>query len=405
MPVQQHLALNTMRRPSGRPTAMTKYLKTFAYISFTLLMGCIENTNSPITEPDNPFGSNPIECESHIENSINWPAILHASCHKLSQYGLFNQLEDNRYQVNTPAFPYELNSHLFTDHARKYRFILLPNDTTITYTQTNAFEFPIGSTLIKVFSLPISTSKKDEALIEIRLLIYKKSGWQPLVFKWYPELNDAYLTIAGETITSSLEHEGLAMNVSYKIPSLGQCTTCHLGENNQGQPIISPIGLKARHLNKILSTNINQLTHWKDNHVIQALPDDLSTIDTAPNWQDANANLQDRAKAYLDINCAHCHSDTGSAALSGLRLEFWRKEINYLHGVCNASHGWRGGGFDIWPGRGEISSIPVRMRHIEPKDRMPPIGRSIVDEKAAQLISDWIDSLPYQTCNSEQSPL
>ena len=35
-------------------------------------------------------------------------------------------------------------------------------------------------------------------------------------------------------------------------------------------------------------------------------------------WADQNANLDDRARSYLDINCGHCHIEGGSADTSGL---------------------------------------------------------------------------------------
>jgi hypothetical protein len=82
-----------------------------------------------------------------------------------------------------------------------------------------------------------------------------------------------------------------------------------------------------------------------------------------PSWQNSSANLQYRAKAYLYINCSHSHSNDGAAALSGLRLKYWRKDIGYNHSVCNPTHDWRGGSFDIWPKDGENSSIPMRIRH------------------------------------------
>ncbi len=62
--------------------------------------------------------------------------------------------------------------------------------------------------------------------------------------------------------------------------------------------------------------------------------------------------------------------------------------------MCNSSHGWRGGGFDIWPGRGDISSIPIRMRHAATKDRIPPIGRNSVDEETAVLVMHRVVGLP-----------
>ena len=39
--------------------------------------------------------------------------------------------------------------------------------------------------------------------------------------------------------------------------------------------------------------------------------------------QEDSGSLGDRAKAYLHINCAHCHNDLGPAKNSGLKIEIF----------------------------------------------------------------------------------
>lgn len=387
---------------------MTLFNQLLLFICACLLVACgsdtnqIKESNSSLSAPPkHPLGENPEACE--VQNSmgeINWPALEKEYCHKLSDFNLFNSLSTASIVPKYPGMQYELNSALFTDHARKYRYIYTPNNSKIDYSELDTFNFPLGTTLVKIFSLPNDTSTDDENLIEIRLLIKRDNGWTTLVYKWHEEYSDGFFTVAGGIIESTVSHNGVANLFDYRIPTFGQCATCH--QNNEGEARITPIGLKARHLNKEIMFNnvkINQLTLWDNLGILNNLPSDLSSIDTAPNWKDTSKNLQDRAKAYLDINCAHCHTEGGSGALSGLRMEYWRKTIDYSHGVCNESQGWRVGGYDIWPGRGDISHIPLRITLTAAKDRMPPIGRSLVDEEAAQLISDWIDTLPYQTCS------
>jgi mono/diheme cytochrome c family protein len=166
------------------------------------------------------------------------------------------------------------------------------------------------------------------------------------------------------------------------------------------------IGPKARLLNKeidVAGEKINQLTYWSQKGLLQDLPESLAEVDLAPDWRDETKDLTDRAKAYLDINCAHCHRPEGAASLSGLKMEYRRKTIDYHHGVCNSAHGWRGGGFDIWPGDSEKSSMPLRMTLSGAPDRMPPLGRSLVDNEAVELIRQWIDAMPYQECAEQNN--
>lgn len=375
---------------------------------FTLLNGCFANEKQTVSaEPPYEAGAvNPPQCSASV-TGINADALLNAApCHRLSEYGLFIDPSEPRLHPRAPGIIYRLNSTLFSDHARKYRWLFLPtSDGEVQpahYSAEGPLDFPVGTVLVKVFALPSDTSDTDldsEEIVEVRLLIHRADGWLGLPYRWHAELGDGYFLGSGDTLSRTLVHDGLTIDVQYSVPTYGSCRTCH---NDNGQMV--PIGPKARHLNSLISvpgaTPQNQLSWWSDQGLLQELPVDISHLPLAPDWRDATARLQDRAKAYLDINCAHCHSDNGAAALSGLRLEYFRTSIDYTHGVCNSAHGWRGGGFDIWPGRGEDSSLPLRMELNGAADRMPPLGRSVADGEAVELIRRWIDSLPATECGS-----
>ena len=381
---------------------MNKHLKFLILVlTLTTLHACGSDDNSQPVEPVYPYGDNPQACAVPEQNEVNWNALNTSNCYRLSEYGLFSSIQNNNYLVNSPGIHYELNSSLFTDHARKYRYIFLPPNTQMQYDDIEAFDFPLGSVIVKIFSLPQNTAEPNEQLIEIRLLIKRDDGWLPLTYHWHEEFSEAYLSITGKVVESSIVHEGVGSNFDYLAPSRSQCSNCHIDDSSENIAFITPIGLKARHLNRSLDNESNQLRHWEQLGLLAGLPDDLSSIDTAPDWRDTTANLQDRAKAYLDINCGHCHSEGGAATLSGLRLEYWRKTLDYKHGVCNLAHGWRGGGFDIWPGNGEESSIPRRMGMTGAKDRMPPIGRSLIDQEAIDLMIQWINSMEYYACDGD----
>jgi len=108
-------------------------------------------------------------------------------------------------------------------------------------------------------------------------------------------------------------------------------------------------------------------------------------------------DLTARAKGYLDVNCAHCHSAKGFASISGLRLGFYIDHTSYQYGICKQPPGWDGGAkgldYDIVPGNAEHSILLYRQTLSEPKDRMPPIGRNLEHQEGVELIRQWIDSL------------
>jgi uncharacterized repeat protein (TIGR03806 family) len=289
-----------------------------------------------------------------------------------------------------------LNSQLFTDHARKYRYVFMPLNTQATFVDKEVLEFPVGSVFVKVFALPKDTSKTEENIIEVRLMIHRAAGWVGLPYVWDEKTQDGHLDLNGESIPFSMLHGGEEYESYYGVPTHGSCRNCHQYEGN-----MTLIGPKARLLNKeinVAGEKVNQLTYWSRAGLLKGLPESLAEIDFSPSWRDETKDLTERAKAYLDINCAHCHRPEGAASLSGLKLEYGRKSIDYHHGVCNSAHGWRGGGFDIWPGDSDNSSMPLRMTLSGAPDRMPPLGRSIVDVEAVDLIRQWIDAMPYQEC-------
>lgn len=371
----------------------------FILILFLALSGCKKDTlNNKYSNLISNLPVNEAPCESNDSN-VNFKALHTERCNWLSNYNLFININSETLEVNGQGISYELNSTLFTDFSDKFRFMFIPDKQSLKYEDKAPFNFPIGSTLVKVFSL---SAKNENRIIEVRLAINRENGWVFLPYIWDEALQDAFFHREGYKLDTQVESNNQLIDFTYEIPSSSNCLECHRSELKTKHISIQPIAPKARHLNKIIDyqgNQINQLTLWKNLDLLTNLPDDLSQIDTAPDWRDESAPLQNRAKGYLDINCAHCHSDGGSAALSGLRLEYWRKSITHSHGVCNSSHGWRGGGFDIWPGRGDISSIPIRMNHTASKDRMPPIGRTLIDQEAVKLIRSWIDSMPYQSCS------
>jgi len=364
------------------------------------LLGCDGQSSSPPEVGGFDSGDSNSSAICSVSEGINWSALLSEDinhlCSKLSDYKLFFDDSDPRLGANIGGVSYELNSQLFTDYARKHRYLYIPDGKKAVYSKDEVFEFPVGTVLAKVFSLPVDTEKSEEEIIEVRLMIHRSSGWVGLPFVWDENLKDGFLDLNGESIEFSLLHKGVVYSDHYSVPSYGSCRTCH--QYNGAMTLIGP---KARNLNKDIEFNgerINQLQLWEQQGLLSGLPINLEGVDLAPDWRDDAKDFEVRAKSYLDINCAHCHRKEGAASLSGLQLEYGRKSIDYNHGVCNSAHGWRGGGFDIWPGDSDNSSMPLRMTLSGAPDRMPPLGRSIVDVEAVELIRQWIDAMPYQEC-------
>ncbi|MBC7102839.1 MAG: hypothetical protein H5U13_06390 [Parvibaculum sp.] len=186
------------------------------------------------------------------------------------------------------------------------------------YDAHESFAFPVGSALIKTFAHPAADRPGGLKLVETRVLLHHEKGWQAWAYVWNDEQTDAELKIAGAKIPMTVETpEGGVEDFIYAVPNKNQCKRCHAigGE-------VAPIGPKARNLNHVFAYPEgpqNQLMRWANAGFLAGLPD-LASVSSVPDWLDENAPLGARARAWLDINCAHCHRAEGPASNSGLSL-------------------------------------------------------------------------------------
>ncbi len=313
---------------------------------------------------------------------------------KLSEWNFFQDLTN--LVPSEKVVPYDLNTPLFTDYAEKARFIYVPNGSKIIYNDTSFFHFPNESVIIKNFYYyhDVNLPEKGKKIIETRLLYKKNGSWIPLTYQWNENQKDAEILYAGNYVPIEWkDHEGKTQKIEYKIPNLNQCKSCH---ENQG--VIQPIGIKAKHLNKNFVYNHgeeNQLSYWLKNNLLEGLPLN-HPIPQIVNYEDSSKNLNDRARAWLDINCAHCHNPKGPAATSGLFLN--SEENNPVHlGIMKspvaAGKGTGGNSFDIVPGKPNESILYYRMNSNDPGEMMPELGRTMVHKESLKLIHDWIKNL------------
>ncbi|MCB1730413.1 MAG: hypothetical protein KDI21_08050, partial [Halieaceae bacterium] len=335
---------------------------------------------------------------------------VEVTCDTLSAYNLFADPTDPRANSNG-GIHYEMITPLFTDYAEKYRFIFVPEGKQAAYNSSNTLDFPVGTIIAKTFTMPrdFLNDGAGEEIIETRLLIHRKEGWKALPFIWREDRGDADLALAGGTRAVSWIHsDGSNRSTNYVIPDANSCKTCHStvrSESGSGvnqETVLVPIGPKARFLNRdnlYEGESVNQLAYMAQQGVLAGLPDDLDSIDTVPDWEDTAADLQNRAKGYLDANCAHCHSPGGFASNSGLFLEYWR-EVDTSYGICKtpvaAGAGSGGLRFDIVPGNADQSITSYRMDSNQPDVRMPEIGRTLIHDEGVALVREWINSLSGQ---------
>jgi len=316
---------------------------------------------------------------------------------KLSEYGFFvGGLKDLAPSVD--VIPYDLNTPLFSDYAHKLRFFKLPEGKTATYREKEVLDFPVGTYIIKNFYYYHDETNKSAGrhIMETRLLLHEADGWKTLPsYIWNDEQTEAYLTVEGGTRNVSWVNEaGEQQQLAYSIPSQTLCKSCHVKNN-----VLTPIGPKARQLNRTFAFNggsKNQLSHYANLGLLTGVPE-LAKVRKSPIWNDpSSGSLHGRALAYLDMNCAHCHSKGGPGNTSALHLtEFETNEFNLgidKHPIA-AGKGTGGRPFDIVKGAPENSILVYRMESTNPGEMMPEVARKLVHTEGVDLIKEWIANM------------
>lgn len=318
--------------------------------------------------------------------------------------------------LNAKAEPYDLATPLFSDYALKLRTITLPEGESAVYDPENVFALPVGTMISKTFYYPQTGAAwsgdvtygpaptvaggamplKGVRLIETRLLVHRAEGWVAIPYVWNDSQTDADLARIGAVKKLTLNRpDGRIEDFPYLVPNQTQCAGCHATNNTTRA--LEPIGIKARHLNKDSSfqAGFNQLDWWLAKGLLSGV---MGAADHPRNasWTDETSSLDARARAYLDANCSHCHSNVGPADTSGLDLRP-QTPMGPSYGWCKsviAAGGGSGGRpYGIVPGKPDASIFVYRLETTKPGHMMPELGRAVTHEEGVKLIADWIRAM------------
>ena len=278
-------------------------------------------------------------------------------------------------KFNSTVYEYELATPLFTDYSYKLRSISLPKGAKMTYNGSGLLGFPDGTIITKTFYY-LNDERNPSAgrkLIETRLLIKKNGIWEMGNYLWNAAQDDAELSLSGPTILVDwIDKTGANKSVNYQVPIMLNCIQCH---DKNGATI--PIGPKARNLN-FVRNGINSLQNFIDKGLLEGAPS-ISEIESLPEWSDDISFTEtERARAYMDVNCAHCHQPGGlHDANIGVRPDL-RFETSFTNSNIGTFKS------DI---RNRVGTSPAF------GTSMPLVGISVLHDEGVQLIQDYIDSL------------
>jgi len=294
----------------------------------------------------------------------------------LSAFGFFEGSAD---KPSPTLIPYALRTPLFSDYAEKQRFIHLPAGKKVIADADGKVGFPVGTALIKSFGYANETGGLK--VIETRLLLHRAEGWVALPYVWRADGSDADLRVGGTRVPVSFKKpNGQAMDVSYAVPNKNQCKQCHSSDN-----VVLPIG-------PVLQNMI--FTNHDSSRELTAM---AASLQAEAKWDDPRSGtLDQRAQAYLRVNCGHCHAPKGSASNSGLFLDgSARDNTAFGLGKRPVAAGRASGDLDfiIEAGNSQRSILLSRMKSTDPGIAMPELGRGSVHDEGIKLLEDWIAAM------------
>ena len=297
--------------------------------------------------------------------------------------------------TQTPAasvVPYKVNAPFWSDGTTKTRFIRLPPGERIDFASSGPWGFPDETLLIKNFYLDlVCGDPASRRIIETRFLVKRVGapGWDGYSYLWNEAGTDATLLADSTTVTYAIDDPqdpvGFFLQ-EYYFPARQDCEVCH----TKGAGYV--LGVHTAQLHA--GAEQNQLHALAQQGLFTGdLPADLSSLPHLPNSFDPSVSLDQRARSYLDVNCAPCHRpESVSRTIIDLRYDTPLAETNTIGAFPTLGDIGEPEALILSPGEPQLSTLYLRMLTMG-TFRMPPLASSIIDERGADLIAAWIASL------------
>ncbi|GGD74282.1 hypothetical protein GCM10011412_09920 [Maribacter cobaltidurans] len=333
------------------------------------------------------------------------PGVTSGMPQTLTATGAFTDLQN--LIVADGFVPYEMIDPFWSDGAYKKRWLAVPNPMgtpqPIQYSEDGTWVFPVGSVLIKHFDYPIvdangiSTTKK----IETRFSIKNSNGnWTFLSYNWNQAETEAFLVDMSTGLSEALTiNETTNEEITWRYPSTNECLNCH---NPASQGTLGP---RTRYLNSDYDysqhdpngVSANQLVTLSHLGILDQTITDADTDNflTHTSINDPNAGLEEKARSYMDLNCAYCHQPAND-----LRPQFDLRLMNSLaetglltSNVTEIVSAMPSDQRIVYAGDASKSQIYHRTNSTTPGVMMPPLAKGQVDEEGVALLEAWINQL------------
>jgi mono/diheme cytochrome c family protein len=285
--------------------------------------------------------------------------------------------------------PFSPQYPLWTDGARKSRWLHIPKGTFIDASNPDVWRFPVGTRVWKEF--------RFARRAETRFIERTAAGWQFASYVWNEDETEAPLAPELGISQSVPIRDG----IRHAIPSRSDCRVCH-----EAGPV------------RLLGVTTLQLSSDRDPNAphAEALPPgamDLPALvarglvrglparfTATPPRIIARSPTERAALGYLNGNCGGCHTGIGELSSLAFALNYTLNRPEGEPAPALLTTVGQPSKFKVpaapdtvervCAGHPERSVLVARMSSRYPLVQMPPLGTRIVDEEAVNLISRWI---------------
>jgi len=303
----------------------------------------------------------------------------------LSQLGVFSNLAD--LTPSPGVIPYGVSTPLWSDGAKKARWMIVPTDAKqqIDVTADGNFTFPVGTVFVKHFELEQASGPNHR--LETRFLVHAKDErYYGVTYRWRADNSDADL----QDPKSFQEKVG---DQTWHYPSRGECGRCH---NSSASYVLGP---KTAQFNAPLyyptsGLTANMLSTLQGLGLFKA-PLMPASLPQMPSLRDGTAFAQDRARAYLDANCAQCHRPDGPARGNWDGRFSTPLDMQGLIGADPVEAEGITGAKVLAPQNPDSSILFERLSALD-GTAMPPLAKSILDDSAVSVFKAWLSAMNLQ---------
>ncbi len=309
----------------------------------------------------------------------------------LSQLGAFSNLA-----TLAPApgvIPYEVSTPLWSDAAKKQRWMIVPNDgkadspaEQIDVSSDDTWKFPVGTVFVKHFELDQASGPPHR--LETRFLVHGQDGrYYGVTYRWRADNSDADL----QNPKAFREKVG---DQTWHYPSRSECGQCH---NSSAEYVLGP---KTAQLNRPLyypssGLTANALTTLQGLGLLSTplMPVSLPQM---PTMHEGTAFTEQRARAYLGANCAHCHRPDGPGRGEfDVRFNTPLNQQQIVGGDAIETLGVMGAKL-LTPQSPDSSVIFKRLLALD-GTAMPPLAKGMVDDSALSVFTAWLAAMNLQS--------